>query len=345
MRFTFISSAVALVASTMILRDADAQAQACNGYAELCAKPYNEVSFATTHNSYAYTPPGALAANQNNDIPTQLKDGVRAFMLDAYNFPSGATNDIELCHTACTLLDAGPLSKVLGQFRTFMDQNPNEVISIFWENAANLTPARFQTVYQAAGMTPYLYTQTAGSTAWPTLGEMIASKKRLLNFVDSGADASVPWLMAEYDFIFETPYQIASGAEYPCTVDRPKGEEKQMYVMNHFISGQLTVSGQTYDVPQSGAADKTNGPDLASHANKCTQTFSKIPNFVAVDFYEKGSVLQTVAQLNGVTWNGKGATSAPGTKNGATSGQKSSSVLVGGAVSLAAAAVLGLTAF
>ena len=42
-------------------------------------------------------------------------------------------------------------------------------------------------------MTPYLYTQPAGSTTWPTLASMISSKKRLLNFVDSGADASVPW--------------------------------------------------------------------------------------------------------------------------------------------------------
>ncbi|KAF9280247.1 hypothetical protein BGZ88_012301 [Linnemannia elongata] len=341
MRFTFISSAVALVASTLLLNGAEAQ-QLCNGYAELCAKTYDQVVYATTHNAYAYTPPGALAANQNNDIPTQLKDGIRAFMLDAYNLPSGATNDIELCHSYCTLLDAGPLSKVLGQFKTFMDQNPNEVISIFWENAANLTPARFQTVYQAAGMTPYLYTQTAGSTTWPTLASMISSNKRLLNFVDSGADASVPWLMAEYDFIFETPYAITKGSEYPCTIDRPKGQERGMYVMNHFISGQVTVGDQTFDVPQSSIVAQTNGPDLASHANKCTQTFNKVPNFVAVDFYEQGSVLQTVAQLNGVTWNGQAPTPAAGTKKSAAAGKIAGASSV--AVSLAAAAAAAVFA-
>ena len=42
-------------------------------------------------------------------------------------------------------------------------------------------------------MTPYLYTQATGNTTWPTLASMIASKKRLLNFVDDGANASVPW--------------------------------------------------------------------------------------------------------------------------------------------------------
>jgi hypothetical protein len=101
MRFTFISSAIALVASTHLLLQGVSAQQLCNGYQELCAKTFDQVAYATTHNAYAYTPPGALAVNQNNNITTQLKDGIRAFMLDAYNVPSGATNDIELCHSAC----------------------------------------------------------------------------------------------------------------------------------------------------------------------------------------------------------------------------------------------------
>jgi hypothetical protein len=127
-------------------------------------------------------------------------------------------------------------------------------------------------VYKTAGVSDYLYTQASGTTTWPTLAEMISSGKRLVNFVDSGADASVPWynhdttfcdrlmqrnakrrdppkagpmsvvgvrtltldysfmcrLMAEYDFIFETPWLIQKGAEYPCTVDRPKDDRKQV---------------------------------------------------------------------------------------------------------------------
>lgn len=34
--------------------------------------------------------------------------------------------------------------------------------------------------------------------------------------------------MNEYDFVFETPYAIQKGAEYPCTVDRPKDQRKQV---------------------------------------------------------------------------------------------------------------------
>ncbi|KAF8953695.1 hypothetical protein CPC16_012068 [Podila verticillata] len=334
MRTSSFLAAISLLASSSLVL-AQTPAQACNGYPSLCAKPYSEVSYATTHNAYAYTPPGALAANQDNDIPTQLKDGIRAFMLDAYMPPSGATNDIELCHTSCSLLDAGPLSKVLGQMKTFMDANPNEVITIFWENAGNLAPAQFQTVYTAAGLSDYIYTQPVGNTTWPTLASMIASKKRLVNFIDDGADASVPWLMEEYNFVFETPYAILKGAPYPCTVDRPKDQRKQLYVLNHFISSSINVGGQTADLPQPGLAAQTNGPDLVGHINDCQGVFSQNPTYVAVDFYEKGQILQLVAQLNGVTYTGKGATQPSTTTSAGGKVQSSfAGALVAGALGL-----------
>ncbi|KAI1318565.1 hypothetical protein EDD11_006255 [Mortierella claussenii] len=347
MRSSLILSAAVALMSSFAVHQTHAQ-QLCNGYAALCAKTYDQVSYATTHNAYAYTPAGALALNQHNDIPTQLADGIRGLMLDAYNTPNNSTTDIELCHTSCSgLLDAGPLSKVLAQIKTFMDTNPNEVITIFWENAANLPPARFQTVYQAAGLSKYLYTQTTGTTTWPTLAEMISSGKRLVNYVDSGADASVPWLMNEYDFIFETPYHIPKGSEYPCTVDRPKGERKQMYVLNHFISGSINIDGVSADIPQPDAAATTNGNDLTTHVNSCQSTFSQIPSFVAVDFYEEGSVLPTVAQINGLQFNGKNPTQPKSTKgngNGASSAMMNGGyVKAVGAVALAAA--VGMMAF
>lgn len=96
MRLSYILSAIALAATSV-----SAQQQACNGYSALCAKPYNQLVSACTHNAYAFNPLGGLATNQVNDIPTQLNDGIRAFMLDAYNLPSGATNDIQLCHSTC----------------------------------------------------------------------------------------------------------------------------------------------------------------------------------------------------------------------------------------------------
>ncbi|KAG0327206.1 hypothetical protein BGZ99_008187 [Dissophora globulifera] len=326
MRISLILSASVCFLSSFVARS-DAQ-QACNGYPELCSRTYNNVTFATAHNAFAYTPPGGVATNQDNDILTQMKDGIRAFMLDAYPTPSNNSKDIELCHTSCSLLDAGPLTKLLAQIKTFMDANPNEVITILWENAGNLKPAQFQTVYAAAGMDKYSYAQTVGNTTWPTLAEMISSGKRLVSFLDGGADATVPWLMAEYDFVFETPWDITQGSAYPCTVDRPKDQRKQMYVLNHFIYGQFQLGTTTVDIPQPGAANQTNGPDLTNHVASCLSTFKQIPSFIAVDFYEKGLLLQTVAQVNGVKWNNrlpsqptiKGTGSGTGAGSGSGSG-------------------------
>lgn len=90
-----------------------------------------------------------------------------------------------------------------------------------------------------------------------------------------------------------------------------------MYVLNHFISGVFNMQGSTISIPQPDAAGQTNGPDLVSHINSCQTTFKQIPNFVAVDFYEKGSLTETVAKVNKVTWNGIVATSG---KNDTTNG-------------------------
>lgn len=104
-----------------------------------------------------------------------------------------------------------------------------------------------------------------------------------------------------------------------------------MYVMNHFIYEALGSN----DVPQPGAAAQTNGDDLITHANTCQSTFNQNPSFVAVDFYEKGTLLQTLAQLNGVTWNNKLPTQ-PTTKSSVAS------TLDG--VNLRAVAMVALTA-
>ncbi|KAG0005490.1 hypothetical protein BGZ79_004490 [Entomortierella chlamydospora] len=320
MRASLILSAGAILVSSL-LSHTDAKQQLCNGYAELCTKTYDKVAYATTHNAYAFSPLGALATNQDYDIPTQLNDGIRALMLDAYNSTTGNATDIELCHTSCVLLDSGPLSKTFQQIKSFMDANPNEVITILWENAGKLTPAHFQAVYAATGLDKYSHTQASGNTTWPTLAQMISSGKRLVSFLDSGADATVPWLMAEYDFIFETPWLILKGAAYPCTVDRPKDQRKQMYVLNHFIYGELKLGGEAIDLPQPLLANQTNGPDLVSHANACQTTFNQIANFIAVDYYDEGSLFQVVAKANGVTSVTK--PSATNTTSSGTTGSNS----------------------
>jgi hypothetical protein len=57
----------------------------CNGSPALCSRPLNDVIFPGTHNSFAAsTEPGWYFANQTYPIARQLKDGIRAFLIDIH---------------------------------------------------------------------------------------------------------------------------------------------------------------------------------------------------------------------------------------------------------------------
>nr|CAG8493953.1 5986_t:CDS:2 [Entrophospora candida] len=295
-------SVIILVCITQI------SAQVCNGYAELCSKLYSDVAHVTTHNAYAFMSP-SLAANQIYDISTQLKDGVRAFMLDGNTkTPDTQNGPIELCHNNCNFLDAGLAVDTLKIYTQFLQSNPNEVITIFWENIGKHTASEYQQIYDAAGLTQFAHTQKAGD-AWPTLNQMIQNGKRIVNFIDVGASPSVPWLMSEYDYVFETPFENTALDGWVCTVDRPKDQVRPMYVLNHFLSGTLTINGIKTSLPQPNSANITNGKNLETHAKNCQQTFKDIPNYVAVDFYEEQSdgvnVFSVVAGINNVQYTPK----------------------------------------
>jgi predicted O-linked N-acetylglucosamine transferase (SPINDLY family) len=165
--------------------------QACNGYSTLCSKSYNEVSYLTTHNSYAYM--SNVGQNQHYDVQTQLNDGIRGLKLSAVK--TNNYTGVELCHTACSILDAGTAHDTLSVIASWLKSNPNEVVTIMWNNLGNFSASDLQSEYQqAAGIMDYLYVQPNNNYTWPTLSEMISSGKRLVNFMDVNADqTTVPW--------------------------------------------------------------------------------------------------------------------------------------------------------
>ena len=62
-----------------------ARSGTCNGSFALCDLRLNEAVFAGTHNSFsALDSPDWFIANQRHDIPRQLEDGIRLFLIDAH---------------------------------------------------------------------------------------------------------------------------------------------------------------------------------------------------------------------------------------------------------------------
>ncbi|CAG8583588.1 7027_t:CDS:2 [Diversispora eburnea] len=273
----------------------------CNGYSEFCNRNYSSITFVGTHNSYASG--SQAAANQVFDIPTQLKDGVRAFSLDGH-YKNATDKTLEICHTSCGLLDAYSIVEGLKNFTTFLENNPNEVITIFWENFDKITASEYKDAYDQADLTKYAYTPES-TTEWPTLSSLIDSDKRLINFIDTGYDS-------KFEYVFETPFEVSSPDSFTCTIDRPKGGlQRPMYLINHFVHNTVVIGGSDVEVAQISTANTTNSNNLKDHIEKCQTTFSRIPNFVLVDFYDKGiidengnnvNVFSVVADINNVTY-------------------------------------------
>ncbi|KAG0735464.1 hypothetical protein G6F23_011574 [Rhizopus arrhizus] len=282
--------------------------QVCNGYSEYCNKPYNSLTHVLTHNAYGYV--ANPASNQQCPVTTQLADGVRGLKLSAVslnNSTSNATADsIHLCHTSCNILNAGPAVDTLTTLTEWVKNNPNEVLTIMWNNLDSFSAQAFQAAYNASGILDYSYQQTSGNHTWPTLAEMIASGKRVVNFADSSYQSQLPWLLNEFDYVFETPYDNRNESSFSCTIDRPQSPSnptEMMYVMNHFLYGTLQLGSLSIEIPQKGSANVTNSDSsLLTQAKTCVQTFGRQPNFLEVDFYNLGDTLKIAAELNNVTF-------------------------------------------
>ena len=64
--------------------DAGAAGRACNGHAELCGRPLDEVALAATHNSMSAPLPGWFSAAHDRPIAAQLAGGIRGLLIDTH---------------------------------------------------------------------------------------------------------------------------------------------------------------------------------------------------------------------------------------------------------------------
>lgn len=194
-----------------------------------CSRSYSNISYVGAHNSYSVQA-GSLAANQNYDVTTQLDNGIRLLQGQGHL----NNGDIHLCHSSCLLLDAGTMTDYLGKVRSWLDANPNEVITILWVNSGGIPVSQWAQSYTAVGLDALSYTPASvpvAYSAWPTLQELISSGKRVVNFMDYGADYSaVPYILDHFAHFWENPYDQTDDS-FPCTIDRGSAETP-MYMIN-----------------------------------------------------------------------------------------------------------------
>jgi len=208
----------------------------------------------------------------------------------------------------------GLLKDYLVKVKGWLDQNPNEVLTILIVNIDNQSAASIAAIYEAAGVSSISFvpsSQPLTYTAWPTLASMIDSGKRLVTFLDNSADTvTIPYLLDEFTNVWETPFDVLTN-DWPCTVNRTRGDSTtQMYLINHFLFSLHDIAGAASSIaPDKASLPTTNAAtgygSLGQEVLNCRAAYQRPPTFLLVDFYNygAGSVFEVAASINGVTYS------------------------------------------
>lgn len=312
--------------------------QQCNGHAELCSRRYDAVAFPATHNAMAAADqPGWFFPEQPDGIIAQLDAGIRVLLVDSWygrasDRPGVVTTvgeardravaeadeafgasavasalrlagavgltprgpqEAYLCHGLCEI-GSTSWRATLAALRTWLDAHPREVVTLFVQD--EVSPADTAALIEQAGLLPDVYTPDGGRD-WPTLGQMVESGKRLVVLMERhGGGSAYPWLLQGFDevqdtpFLFRTPAALIDG---PDTCARNRGPaDAPLLLVNHWVTDK---TAEVTNAEQVNAAAV-----LGARVEECRAQRGRIPNFVAVDFYDRGDLFAVVDKLNGL---------------------------------------------
>ena len=289
------------------------------------SRRYDQCCYLTAHNAYANTANGWIYAEQSYSLTAQLEDGVRGLMLDAGITQcklehSGIGPDIErvcgprvqappdiyfihedLTRTSLALVPLGfdslrKFSVGLSEIRRWLDNNPNEVVTILLESQVDNSTLMTQAL-QDGGVTDIIFwadktnqgpngSWNVGSQGWPPLQWMVTANKRLviLSQHRSGADGLPDvWAYAvENDF---GNRGLAPGCNAR-TGSRPLNDtSRALFVMNYFVDWSVSHA-IWYPFHYSTQNDYFS---IVAKVNECANFAQRLPNFLAVDFYQRGN--------------------------------------------------------
>ncbi len=304
--------------------------RACNGQQALCDRRVEEVVFPGAHNAMSNAEISDwMFPHHQRDIPHQLRDGVRALLIDVhYGFPGASRIKTDLSGDRPTreileealgtegleaamrirarLVGADEGSRGLYLCHGFCEIGAYELVptlrgirSFLVQNPGEVllvvvedyvTPDDLARAFADSHLEDFVYRGPAGPP-WPELYELVASGQNLLVFLESG-HPGVSWLRPAFQHIQETPYTFHAPEEFSCRANRG-GTAGSLFQINHWI--------ETTPAPRPSNAEVVNAHDfLLSRARQCQRERGQLPNLLAVDFYRSGDLFEVVGELNGL---------------------------------------------
>lgn len=303
---------MALVAATLFAGSgAAAAAPRCNGAAKLCARTFDRVVLAGSHNAMSAQSLRWKIPNQSVDMPAQLRFGVRALLIDSHyarrqadgtlttdddGKATGGTRSTYLCHVVCQL-GATPLVAGLKGIRTWLAANPREVIAIV--NEDHVAPADFVAAMKASGLARFAY--RGPTSRWPTLGRMVASGQRVVVLAERRGGGGASWyhpayrgIVQETPYTFRTPDLLTRPANWAAScVPNRGGRQGSLFLMNHWSPDVPPA------IPDLFASAAVNARSvLVGRARACRAARGRLPSIIAVDQVRAGGLLAAVRDLN-----------------------------------------------
>jgi len=302
---------------------------ACNGLAELCDRPLDEVVFAGTHNSMsAADRPGWFFANQQRPIPRQLADGIRLLTIDPHygvvdgqgrvrtdlaregttrNRVAGelGVDTVRAAERLAGRLDLVPAEGEREVFlcHTLCELGAERMRSTLTELRGFLerNPTEVVIVYIESSVDPTdveAEFEDAGLAPYlatlPRDEELPTLREMIatgerLVVLDEDDGGTAPWYQPAFLFLRDTRIDTLTRSKTACVPGRGT-PESPLLALNHWID--------RFPPPASANAAVGDRQTLLRRVRECRSRLGQAPNLIAVDFYDSGDVVATVDQLN-----------------------------------------------
>lgn len=283
----------------------------CNGLQSNCAKPIDQVTFPMVHNAHSSKADYFLAYNNNKNMEEALIAGYRGLMLDScicdgsigeyvqeiFNGEDNGEAYLGFCHKSC---DAGVRNpaQLLSNINSFLEVNENEVLILEFEINDDSLTNLFGAI-EDSGLGKYVHvpsTFNSDNYEWPTMQTLIDANERLLLLAHGGEMQSCqtdkcPDILYKYDYIQQTNWN-----DDTCDIMGNSKEDRGFFMMNHWMNND--ASG----LPSpSNAAEFNTYESLRKRYERCDDDGGdgkRLPNIIAVDFWDVGDVLDFVRDVN-----------------------------------------------
>ena len=308
-----------------------ASSETCNGYAQLCARRLDEVTFAGTHNSMsASDTPGWFIANQDRDVAQQLNDGIRAFKISTHY---GTEDSAGFVHTDI-VAEGGRLNRVAAKLipsaraalqrvskslaRGPVGKRDVWLCHTLCELGATPMVGFFQTIRRFLQANPnqvlvffdedavheqdlrnafvragvFKYlARLQPGQPLPTLGQLIHAHKNMVVFSQDRTSGHYPWNPYAFNWMEDTPLGAVKPSQFTCKLNRGQAGNP-ILLMNNWAD--------IFPPRPSPNVALVKRDFILSRAQQCVQQRGRYPNLILTDYYNRGNVIGAANTLNGV---------------------------------------------